>query len=265
MADLTWLQAIDKVLRDAAPEALHTNEIASRIIDGGLKEVAGATPGATVSATLGEAIKKRGSLSPYEKAGPGRYRLRQPIDASRSSEPEAPEPEESRDIVTAFGVYWERDDVDWKATPLLRGEFQTDGVAKATMTPVDFSGQHGLYLLHDVREVIYVGRTTTGDLGKRLYDHTKDRLRGRWSRFSWFGFRPISEDGKLGEKLTQLPSGCDMDDLITAVEAILIEAFEPRQNRQRGARISAVEYRQVPDPTIEKKKIKSFVDNLADS
>lgn len=265
MADLTWLKAIDKVLRAAAPEALHTNEIASRIIDDGLKKVAGATPGATVSAVLGTVIKKKGSQAPYEKAGPGRYRLRQPIDASRPSEPEAPEPEESRDIVTAFGVYWERDEVDWKATPHLYGEFQTDGVAKAKMTPVDFSGQHGLYLLHDVREVIYVGRTTAGDLGKRLYQHTKGPLRGRWSRFSWFGFRPISEDGKLGKKVTQLPTGCDMDTLITAVEAILIEALEPRKNKKKGDGLVAAEYRQVPDDTIEKKKIKTLIAKWMDS
>lgn len=167
--------------------------------------------------------------------------------------------------MTAFGVYWERDEVDWKATPHLYGEFQTDGVAKAKMTPVDFSGQHGLYLLHDVREVIYVGRTTAGDLGKRLYDHTKDRLRGRWSRFSWFGFRPVSNDGTLKEKMSDLPGESRMNDLIIAIEAILIEAFEPRQNRQRGARISAVEYRQVSDPSIEKRKIKALVEKLAGS
>ena len=265
MADLTWLKAIDKVLRAAAPEALHTNEIASRIIDDGLKKVAGATPGATISAVLGTFIKKKGSQAPYEKAGPGRYRLRQPIGASRSSEDEDSEPEESHDIVTAFGVYWERDEVDWKATPHLYGEFQTDGVAKAKMTPVDFSGQHGLYLLHDVREVIYVGRTTTGDLGRRLYQHTKGPLRGRWSRFSWFGFRPVSNDGTLKEKMSDLPGESRMDDLIIAIEAILIEAFEPRQNRQRGARISAVEYRQVSDPSIEKKKIKTLIARLMDS
>ena len=39
MADLTWLQAIEKVLSDAAPDALHKNEIASRIIDGGLNSL----------------------------------------------------------------------------------------------------------------------------------------------------------------------------------------------------------------------------------
>ena len=266
MADLTWLKAIDRVLRAAAPEALHTNEIASRILEGGLRKKAGATPGATVAATLGEEIKKKGSQSPYEKAGPGQYRLTSPIGAPRSTRDDAPlEPDESRDIVTAFGVYWERNAVDWKATPHLYGEFQTDGASKATMTRVDFSGQHGLYLLHDVREVIYVGRTTTGDLGKRLYYHTRDRLQGRWNRFSWFGFRPISKNGKLGEKVVRLPADCGMDNLITAVEAILIEALEPRQNKKSGDGIAASEYRQVPDPAIEGKRLQDAIARLTGS
>ena len=265
MADLTWLQAIEKVLRDAAPEALHTGKIASQIINGGLKKVAGATPGATVSATLGEAIRKQGPQSLYEKVGPGRYRLRQSTSMPKSSDVDETEADETGHIVTAFGVYWEREAVDWKARPRLYGEFQTDGVSKTAMTRVDFAGQHGLYLLHDVREVIYVGRTTTGDLGKRLYDHTRDRLQGRWSRFSWFGFRPVSSDGLLKAKLKSLPGESRMDDLIIAIEAILIEAFEPRQNRQSGARISAVEYRQVPDPTIEKKQLQRAIERLTGS
>lgn len=271
MADLTWLQAIEKVLSDAAPDALHKNEIASRIIDGGLKKKAGATPDATVASALLMAIKKQGDASPYEKVGPGKFRLRSAHEPGSTHEVSQPTDtaetvsDEPHDIVTAFGVYWEREAVDWKARPRLYGEFQTDGVSKTTMTRVDFAGQHGLYLLHDVREVIYVGRTTTGDLGKRLYDHTRDRLQGRWSRFSWFGFRPVSSDGLLKAKLKSLPGESRMDDLIIAIEAILIEAFEPRQNRQSGARISAVEYRQVPDPTIEKKQLQRAIERLTGS
>ncbi len=47
--------------------------------------------------------------------------------------------------------------------------------------------------------------------------------------------------------------------LIPALEAILIEALEPRQNRKRGDDLAAVEYLQKADPEIEKKRIVNMV------
>ena len=133
--------------------------------------------------------------------------------------------------------------------------YQTEGAPQTDPTRADFCGQHGVYLLHDVREVIYVGRTTKGDLGRRLYDHTRDRLQGRWSRFSWFGFRPVSSTGKLGEKTEALPANYRMETLIATIEAVLIEALEPRQNRKRGDGVKVTEYRQVADPEIKQKAV----------
>jgi hypothetical protein len=125
-------------------------------------------------------------------------------------------------------------------------------------TPVDFHDQLGIYLLYDGREVIYVGRTTDRPLGKRLYEHTLDRLSVRWDRFSWFGLLPVTEDGQIGN----LPATYVAAKMIPALEAILIEAMEPRQNRKRGDDLSAVEYLQKEDPSIAKKKIKGMLDNL---
>jgi hypothetical protein len=48
--------------------------------------------------------------------------------------------------------------------------------------------------------------------------------------------------------------------MIPALEAILIEALEPRQNRKRGDDLAAVEYLQRIDPEIEKKKMKATFD-----
>ena len=48
--------------------------------------------------------------------------------------------------------------------------------------------------------------------------------------------------------------------ILPAVEAILIEALEPRQNRKRGDDLSAVEYIQKEDPEIQKKKVKQSVE-----
>ena len=48
--------------------------------------------------------------------------------------------------------------------------------------------------------------------------------------------------------------------LIPALEAILIEALEPRQNRRRGDDLSAVEYTQKEDPGIHKKRVKQTLE-----
>jgi hypothetical protein len=121
--------------------------------------------------------------------------------------------------------------------------------------PVDFNKQLGIYLLYDGREVIYIGRSTDRPLGRRLYEHTSDRLAVRWDRFSWFGLLPVFETGDLGS----LPDTYDAAKIIPALEAILIEALEPRQNRKRGDDLSAVEYIQCEDPEIQKKRQKELL------
>jgi hypothetical protein len=147
-------------------------------------------------------------------------------------------------------MFWRKDAVEWSSSPKLLG-MQQIGV-----TPVDFCKQLGIYLLYDGREVIYVGRTTERPLGRRLYEHTLDRMSARWDRFSWFGLLPVSETGQLQE----LPGSYAASKLIPALEAILIEALEPRQNRKRGDDLAAVEYIQKGDPEIEKKRVKATLD-----
>jgi hypothetical protein len=81
-------------------------------------------------------------------------------------------------------------------------------------------------------------------------------LAARWDRFSWFGLLPVSESGQLGE----LPAVFEAAKMIPALEAILIEALEPRQNRKRGDDLSAVEYIQREDPEIQKKRVKASLE-----
>jgi hypothetical protein len=81
-------------------------------------------------------------------------------------------------------------------------------------------------------------------------------MSSRWDRFSWFGLLPVSEQGALGA----LPATFDAAKLIPALEAILIEALEPRQNRKRGDDLAAVEYIQRVDHEIEKKRVKAALD-----
>jgi len=250
--ELTWRKAIDKVLASSST-ALHYNEITERIISEGYRKSLGATPAATVNAQISSSIKNDRDSSPYIRVGKGIFAWRAGSDIPPSPPkltPEVEESEEQYEIVTSFGMFWRKEAVEWIATPKLLGMQQIGA------TPVNFYKQLGIYLLYDGREVIYVGRTTDRPLGRRLYEHTLDRMSARWDRFSWFGLLPVSESGQLGD----LPGGYVAAKLIPALEAILIEALEPRQNRKRGDDLATVEYLQKIDPEIEKKKVKATVD-----
>ncbi len=252
--ELTWKKAIDKVL-SASATPLHYNDITERIIAEGLRQSLGATPAYTVNAYITSSIKHDGTSSPYIRIAKGTYSMKPggvaPV-ATRALPPEPDEVEEQYEIITSFGMFWRRDGVEWVQTPKLLGMQQIGA------TPVDFYKQLGIYLLYDGREVIYVGRTTDRPLGKRLFEHTVDRMSTRWDRFSWFGLLPVSDKGELGP----IPPTYGSDALIPALEAILIEALEPRQNRKRGDDLAAVEYSQRIDPEIQKKKIKASLDAL---
>lgn len=167
-----------------------------------------------------------------------------------ATEEEVKGTEEQYEIITSFGMFWRKEFIEWNSMPKLLGMQQIGSKA------VDFCKQLGIYLLYDGREVIYVGRSTDRPLGKRLYEHTIDRLSTRWDRFSWFGLLPVADDGQLGV----LPDSYKAENMIPALEAILIEALEPRQNRRRGDDLAAVEYLQKVDPEIEKKRIKATLD-----
>jgi hypothetical protein len=236
--ELTWLKAIDKVL-GASPRPLHYNEITQQIIAEGLRTSLGATPAATVNARISRSIKHDANSSKYIRVSKGTFAMRGGSSPSETIAPkltpgipESEEAEEQYEIISSFGMFWKKDAVEWTATPKLLGMQQIGA------TPVDFFKQLGIYLLYDGREVIYVGRTTDRPLGRRLYEHTIDRMSARWDRFSWFGLLPVSESGKLEE----LPETYQAATLIPALEAILIEALEPRQNRKRGDDLAAVEY-----------------------
>lgn len=255
-SELTWRKAIDKVLGSSATP-LHYNEITERIISEGLRKNLGATPAATVNAMISASIKHDRDSSPYVRISKGTFAMRAGASGVSVVSPkltpdvsESEESEEQYEIITSFGMFWRKEAVEWTAAPKLLGMQQIGA------TPVDFNKQLGIYLLYDGREVIYVGRTTDRPLGKRLYEHTIDRLSARWDRFSWFGLLPVSDSGQIDS----LPETYGAAKIIPALEAILTEALEPRQNRKRGDDLAAVEYLQKVDPEIEKKKIKATLD-----
>lgn len=256
-SELTWRKAIEKVLQDAEG-AMHYKDIADEIVSQGLRQNVGATPPATVSANLTTSIAKDAENSPFQKVGRGEYIYRHNTkygikkkDTAESELVTEQNSEDQYDIISSFGMFWRRDFVDWNSSAKLLG------VQQIGAESVDFFGQVGIYLLYDGREIIYVGRSTNRPLGKRLYEHTADRLSTRWDRFSWFGLLPVSEKGKL----SGLPESYIAQKVVPALEAILIEALEPRQNRKRGDDLSAVEYLQKEDPEIDRKKKKALLES----
>lgn len=251
---LTWRKAIEKILCESSG-AMHYKDITDKIIEAGVRTDLGATPAATVSAHLSTAIKNEDSRCPWQKIGRGLYVWRAKGGISQEASPVIPVEEEEAEeeqysVVSSFGMFWRREAIEWTASPKLLGMQQIGAES------VDFSKQIGIYLLYDGREVIYVGRATERPLGRRLYEHTLDRLSSRWDRFSWFGVLPVSDDGKLGE----MPDSFTGSSVISALEALLIEALEPGQNRKRGDDLSSVEYTQKPDPEIQKKLVKQIME-----
>jgi hypothetical protein len=152
-------------------------------------------------------------------------------------------------------MFWSRDKVSWISQPRILGQQQIGSSA------VDFGEQKGVYLLHDDQGVVYVGRVTDQGLGKRLFQHTLDRLNGRWSRLSWFGVFPVRQDGSLAKESFSV----DIETVIVTMEAVLIEGLEPRQNRKRGDDFQAVEFLQAEDPQLVVERKASILRDLLES
>ncbi|MDC3958922.1 HTH domain-containing protein [Polyangium jinanense] len=259
MENYGWRDAAIKVLEGSA-EPMHYADIAEAIAEQRLRSEFGATPAIAVNVAIGQSLKNDGENAPFIRVARGVYALRHasPPPASGPSQHgpnEAAESETDDDtgLINAFGMYWARANVLWGASPKILGQQQPESA------PVNFCSQRGVYLLHDGRSVVYVGRTTDQPLGVRLRQHTADRLNGRWDRFSWFGISSVDEDGQL---IPPASSTFNLDMLIVTMEALLIEGLEPPQNRKRGDDFRAIEYLQVEDPDIRKKNIIALIDEL---
>lgn len=251
---MTWKEAIMKVLLDeGAP--MHYSDITNKIFENGYRNKAesGATPNLTVSAQLTT------NKDLFQQLGGGVYSLIDnsvtvPTKKETKLEKEQVKQEETiiqrNSIIKNFGMYWSRSEVNWKTMNLF-------GTQIMGSKNVNFKEQCGIYLLHDAREVIYVGQAVKQPISKRLADHCKDRLSGRWDRFSWFGFYGINEDGSLMQGDFQ-NTNFSMENLANAFEAILIEGLEPRQNRKAGNDFG-LEFIQEKDPELAEHRFKMDV------
>lgn len=247
-----------------AREPLHYSEIAQLILDNGLRQQVGATPAATVTATISMYMQDE-----VIRVDRGYYRLATSSEKTGEAEsgghsdspkvvpttvPAPVDVDEDSGFLNAFGMFWRRDEVDWEQS----GKTLLGAQLKAAES-INFSQQVGVYILYSGDRVIYVGRTTEPRLGPRLWDHTRDRLAGRWDRFSWFGVRAVAEDGTLGS----VPAGSFATDMLVAtMEALLIEGLQPPQNRRRGDGFNATEFIQATDPQVEHRRAQEFFHRL---
>jgi hypothetical protein len=254
----SWREAICRVLKETdAP--LHYAEISEQILSRGYYKTDGATPAATVNAQISASIKHNGDKSPFIRVGKGIFAVKnnatenlavtneKTIDNITISEDEA-----SDSIIHSFGMYWQRDLIVWRNVPKVYGKQQ------AFSKSVDFGKQKGIYILYDHHTVVYVGRCIDRPLGKRLYEHTLDRLGSRWNRFSWFGLLDVTQEGNLRESAFNATFAV----LVGTLEALLIEALEPPQNRKRGDDFSAIEYIQDIDPELKEREIQNTLRSI---
>lgn len=246
----SWREAITQVLKESG-EPLHYGEITNRILSQGLYNTDGATPAATVNAVINDSIKKEPN-SPFIRVRMGEYMLKATPAVQKEQLEVA---EEQAPVFRAFGMYWERSLVDWKGTPALWGK-QNEKASK-----VDFAKQNGVYVLYDGHRPIYIGRAIAESLGTRLLLHTKGRMSARWNRFSWFGLLDVASDGTLGPKPTQLGS----EQVITAMESLLIEVLETPLNRRRGDDIGGFEFLQEEAPELAETKLLQGLERLVKS
>ncbi len=265
---MSWREAIQKVLQEAQGP-LHYAEISEHVLSRGYYKTEGATPDATVNAQITSSIKHEGDKSPFVKVGKGIFALRtsvidiespsvkptqiQPsitvklLTVKADSDPTGGDIESPESVIRCLGMYWQRDLVVWRNDPRIYGKQQ------ALSKPVDFTKQRGIYILYDHHTVVYVGRSVDRPLGKRLFEHTIDRLGSRWNRFSWFGLLDVTDEGNL----IDVPIKVTLPSLIATLEALLIEALEPPQNRKRGDDFSVIEYIQDIDPELKERELQN--------
>ena len=259
--EINWSDATLRIM-DEVNRPIHCDEIAELILSRGLKATAGLTPHFTVA---GEISKMRsGRLTPpglsgkeIVKTGPGIYWLR---DTAVAVEP-APEllphtPEDAAELeddldvtdatqrlsVAAYGLFWERDKVDWDRHRIWGYDISPDPAHL-----INFANQQGVYLLHNWQSVVYVGKTAAQENGlfQRLqHHHQRQSWSNKWERFSWFGIRRVDE---VSGAMVDVVDDATPEVVTALMEAVLIETLGPPFNNQRGSYMGTL-YRQFGRP-----------------
>jgi hypothetical protein len=101
---------------------------------------------------------------------------------------------------------------------------------------VDFKEQIAVYVLFtSSREAVYIGQTGSGDqrLMLRLRQHSQGNLRDRWTHFSWFGLRSVTQQRRLSDQQGPETRCIGQNaNALDEIEAILLQLFEPPLNKR---------------------------------
>lgn len=132
-------------------------------------------------------------------------------------------------LIQNFGLFWSRDEVDWQpGRGRPRHLWGRHHVNRPALRLSDCWEQHGLYVLYSFTGPYYVGIARKQAIGKRLADHTTDEYRNGWTRFSWFGFLPMTDTADavcVPDKQAEVDEVLGRDALIADMEALLIKSM----------------------------------------
>jgi hypothetical protein len=258
---MTWKDAAVCILAQNK-EGMHYTDISKAVILNSLIASYGATPAASLNSAISMDLKNNQDKSFFERIGPGIYRINSKVNIRNITNRikkaiifDLNDEEVNYGYINAYGMYWDRELIDWSKSPGA-----LFGRQNGASTIVNFSEQDGVYLLYNNEKIIYVGKANSSSLYERLKSHTMDRLQQRWNKFSWFGIKAVDEKtGKLKDVVLQNNGNSD---LISTLEALLIEAVEPNQNRQAGKGFAAIEFFQIADKGVIFDKAKKMLDKV---
>lgn len=159
-------------------------------------------------------------------------------------------------IIGAYGMFWDRDLVDWEARSWrLLGR---RGLNSGTLRIADFRRARGVYILYNDINVYYVGLASSKNgIGSRLHDHLKDEHGSGWTRFSWFVFDSPEDSGETDAdgviRVDNHYGSVELDTpvLIRDLEALLQAATQPSANKSTTKFREGKEWFQVATRALE--------------
>ncbi len=140
-------------------------------------------------------------------------------------------------FIRAYGMFWLRDEVDWKGADSAPYKELLGRIGRNSpgFRMANFWDQRGIYILYNDYGPYYVGKTVGHDmnLGRRLSHHyfgtNGSPHKGKWNRFSWFGWRATLEgvDKRGLRKLRRMPARllADSRTSVQDIESLLIHAL----------------------------------------
>ncbi|MGH7039332.1 MAG: GIY-YIG nuclease family protein [Stellaceae bacterium] len=161
-------------------------------------------------------------------------------------------------IIRSYGLFWRVDEIEWNPGQGNGKKFRLlgrKGIRRPGLQIADFRDQIGIYILYGNLGAHYVGLTRKQTFGKRLNQHQKDDHKGKWDRFSWFGFRTLltRTDENGFRILKKFPQKIPVDSfkVIGDLEALLIKAMDLK-NIQNMRFAKADEWEQIKLDEAEK-------------